>query len=297
MTTHPLFFEAAGETLFGTCTEPDQPGSLGVTVLRGGGYTAAVTRSPLWTPLETRLASVGVRTLRFDYHGAGDSTGLIGEMGSNRYFAADVVGAVDSLRSRGVSRHVLIGQCFGARNALAAADRIEDLAGLVLIAPLVRDFDRGEGTATRLAEGSTLEFMSRGVGALEPTMLLKPKQLARIAGAARILARTKARAALARIRPGDGTPPWVSRPFLDALTGAIERGVPVLFVFGTEDGWEDFQAALPGRLEALVERAGPAMQIEVLDGKVHGRAALPTQEALGDLIWEWMTASFGLGSG
>jgi len=87
--------------------------------------------------LAVRLASLGFQSLRFDYHGTGDSAG--GDLDDDRVPAwlATIGDAIDFLRNAGVGRIALFGTRMGATLATAVAAERGDVDALVLLAPSV----------------------------------------------------------------------------------------------------------------------------------------------------------------
>jgi len=132
----PAFFAADGEHLFGVLTSPTgDPTGLCVTMLAGAWYGPATHRNRLFVRLARRLATEwGCHSLRVDFHGAGESTG-VSHLGLDDPFPGDLTGAVHWLQSQGIHRHVVVGACLGSRTALMAAPEIDGLEGLVLLAP------------------------------------------------------------------------------------------------------------------------------------------------------------------
>jgi alpha-beta hydrolase superfamily lysophospholipase len=86
--------------------------------------------------LAERLAALGMPVLRFDYRGTGDSAGDEAEPARVPGWLEDVDTAIDELRARsGVERVFLIGLRLGATLAAAAAERRQDVEGVVLWSP------------------------------------------------------------------------------------------------------------------------------------------------------------------
>lgn len=170
--SEPVFFPAGGERLFGVFTAPsgDAHGTA-VTMLTGGGYITSTHRNRLYVRLARRLAGLGYHSMRFDYRGTGESTGTIDGFLLDQPFVEDVLGAVEWVEGQGVVRHVLVGSCFGARTALAAADHVSGLDSAVLLSAPVRDIRYEKMTEEPVSEHFVNQFRSlssRGV----PTLLV-----------------------------------------------------------------------------------------------------------------------------
>jgi len=93
---------------------------------------------PLWRKLAAQLAKAGLPTLRFDYHGTGDSAGSDTDPGRLADWLASIRAAVQCLRQQtGVDDVALVGLRLGALLAAQAAQDIEEVSALVLLAPPV----------------------------------------------------------------------------------------------------------------------------------------------------------------
>lgn len=282
----PVFVQAGDNTLFGIHTAPTAPSrGIGVVLLHGGSYTWSAHRNQLWLRIARTLAASGFDTLRFDYHGIGDSTGVAEEFRMDRLFAGDALAAVDWMRGRGLDRFVLVGECFGARTALAAAGDVDGLAGLFLIAPQLRDGRQSEVAPQKFAKKYGLSsYLRRGLG----WSALRRLGDADVRRTYRRLAVAKLRFMTRRLhRRRDSEPnSAISAGFLDPLEAAVDRGAHIHLVFGTRDGNERFQAARAGRLGEIMDKG--SIEFALLEGKVHAELTkVATQDAVFDLITEW----------
>jgi alpha-beta hydrolase superfamily lysophospholipase len=94
-------------------------GDVGVVVAHGYGGSLCDE-----LPLVDDLAARGYTTLAYDARGFGSSPFAIGE-GRESSFSADVEGAVEALRDRGIRRIALVGDSFGGTTVVAAAPLLE----------------------------------------------------------------------------------------------------------------------------------------------------------------------------
>jgi pimeloyl-ACP methyl ester carboxylesterase len=286
----PMFFPVGEEMLFGILTEPaSEPRGVAVVVLSGGGTPLSTSVNALSVHFCRRIAGLGFHALRFDYHGVGESSGLEDRFNIASPFVADLKGAIAHLRSYGLEKFVLVGSCFGARTVLAAAPKVTGLIGAVLISPPIRDFEMGEREVTRLvAELSVGHLARRAVSAKGLSGLLKANRR-----------RTYARLIREKLRIGNGRSGRraadrqaryaISPRFLDPLRDLLERGLPVLFVYGDRDDFsrEFDRAAATSRLgEGL--RGGGNVASRTLSGTVHGFTDSEVAETVFDTVTEWI---------
>ena len=111
-------------------------GGHGVVICPPHGYEALCSHRALRSLAEL-LARQGLATLRFDYHGTGDSLGSDDDSGRVAAWLDSIAAAVAALRRHsGVERVSVVGLRLGALLAAAAAARMPDVAGLALLAPV-----------------------------------------------------------------------------------------------------------------------------------------------------------------
>lgn len=296
----PVFFTAGGESLFGIVAEPATgAGTTGVVIVSGGlTGTSTVGRNQLYVWLARQLAADGFPSIRFDYHGMGESTGRLDEfrLDTEEPFVDDILAAAHCLRGHGVERIVLLGKCFGSRMALAATGQIGELDGVVLIGPPVRDFGKGERTVVRLAtELTARQWLQRA---------LRPETVRNLADKRRRTdyrraAVAKGRAMVARRRrrrrhgqrTGDF---WVSSRFVDPLWRLAERRVPVQLVYGDDNFYRDFRtASRQGALAELLGDPTALVTISEVPGLARGFVQGPGQEAIIGTIRSWLRDQVG----
>lgn len=272
--------------LFGVLARPAAATDRGVLLLPGGGYTFSPQRNRWGVRLAESLAARGWATLRFDWHGIGDSAGEASHFELNSPFPADAAAAAAKLADEGIDRWVAVGNCFGARSALTLDH--PGMIGAVLISPPVRDSARGEGTATRAAQDlTTTGFLSTAAHKVRLTDLTDPARRRR---AVRIL-RSFATARRHRHSSVDPTP-WASERFLTGIGRLVASGTPILILYGeTDSDFGDFQAAGEGRLGELLERG--KVEVVVAEGSLHGLTTLDAQNVVIDRVIEWVDGMSG----
>jgi pimeloyl-ACP methyl ester carboxylesterase len=285
----PVFFPAGADTLFGVLTEPIGEARRSAAMLLVGGGSIATNRNRLFVPLARRLSAEGFHALRLDYHGVGESTGVLARAPRvSEPFLTDLQGAVGWVRERGTDRLLLIGSCFGARTALSAAPELAGVQAVVLISPPLRDLAMDEEVGTRLA------YRVKGRHAIRRALSPRSLRAWRDPAARRTylrFAKVKARmlwrlpARMARRGADDS---WVSRALLEPIQALARRRVPVLLIYGTRDyHYDDFLIAQPGRLGKVLKGA-PLTELVVLEGPVHGFPRVDVQDRVLDVIYDWI---------
>jgi len=246
----PAFFPAGAETLFGVLTRPTgEWNGTTVTMLTGGGYITSTHRNRLYVTLARRLAVLGYQSLRFDYHGTGESTGAVEEFSLDQPFSEDVRGALRWLEAREPTKHVLIGSCFGARTVLSCSPGLAALAGAILISPPVRDFSWDPGTRQYVSAGqpSAGDEESAGAMPISPAFLLP-----------------------------------FSRLVQDKVPVLFVYGA-------SEGFYEDFRQASAGGLRPILDDAGALVEVRTLPGNVHQFRSLDVQHAVLEVMVEWLS--------
>jgi pimeloyl-ACP methyl ester carboxylesterase len=281
----PVFLRAGSETLFGIFTPGSRPDLPAVVVLGGGGMTpTTIERNRFFVTLCRRLSATGFATMRFDYHGIGDSTGTA-EFRLDRPFVGDLRGVIDWLAARDVSEYLFVGSCFGGRTALTASVELASIRGLVLLAPPLRDYALSEPKTTgwRLLDYVVL--------ATRPRQLLGNEEPLTIRRYARFV-RSGVRVIVRRFRdqlPGrGGKASWVSSKFLDPLRSLAARRIPILMLYGTTDAeYRDFEAARVSLLQPMLN-GWPTVDVQTIDGQVHAFTRLASQGPTMDAIVDWI---------
>ena len=81
-----------------------------------------------------------------------------------------------------------------------------------------------------------------------------------------------------------------SAGFLDPVASALDRCIPLLMIYGTDDKWyPDFALARLGKLGELLQTAGCATPIQLIDGwGLHGSPSIAGEEALIASCHDWL---------
>jgi pimeloyl-ACP methyl ester carboxylesterase len=179
----------SANSLFGILSEPGpnvQPAEFCVLFLNAGAVRHTGPNR-MWVEAARRWATQGVRSLRLDLAGIGESDGEP-TLGTERLYQDHMVDQIeivmDSLRARlGVRQFVVIGLCSGAFWAFHAAIRNRDICAAILLNPRLffwdPEVDRRRllrRTLTGLGEWKDWRRLAQGDVPIE-----RIKQLARIA--------------------------------------------------------------------------------------------------------------------
>lgn len=113
----------------------DAPGGRGVILLPAQGFEHLCSRHA-FRVLAGRIAAAGLPTLRFDYHGTGDSAGSDLDPDRVATWLRNVEAAIAWMKaSTGVTEVALVGLRLGALLALPVAAARDDVVRLALLAP------------------------------------------------------------------------------------------------------------------------------------------------------------------
>ncbi len=304
---HPVLLSVGGEDVFAIVT---QPPSAPTAPKAGIVYLTRprAHRNRMWVDAARALALKGFTGIRFDYHGEGDSTGEPCRLDPESPYARDAVAAIRHLvEVEGVERIGVLGSCFDARTALAAAHDAPRFDALVFMSGPVLD---ESAEMERIVAERDLAHYARRIR--EPgawRALLSP---ARVGIALRVLlARAARRIGLAR-RDGRGAGaaaggaptgalagaaagaaagggPSVSAGFLRDLGALVARGTPALFLYGDRDAqYRGFRIAMDATLPHLPQEASDRLEFAVLEGEAHGYLSVPIQSAIVERACAWL---------
>lgn len=286
----PVFFPHGSDTLFGIVTDPvGEPKGIGVILLYGGGYTMTSYYNQYWTRMSRRVAGLGFHAMRFDHHGNGDATGRVDDFDHKTPFSADFVSAMDHLRSEGLSRFLLVGDCLGGRAALVAAAEVDQVEGVFSISAMVRDgrMDKADDWARKYGVG---HYIKRAFRWKTIRKLADPKMRKAYIKVASTKARQVAGAGNEAEPEKGGQAGGASRRFLDPLQTVLSRGARVLFVFGDEDEerWGEFDKARQGTLGTLLDEAGSRVEVAKVAGTITDIQDVTAQDDIIDIVADWV---------
>jgi pimeloyl-ACP methyl ester carboxylesterase len=285
-----------GVLLHGTSHLGPQKKDLGILFLNSGSLPRS-SRGDLYAHLSDALSERGWPCFRVDLPGLGDSQGDVPREFVDYYrlvqegaYAGGALEVANEMRSRyGLSRLVLAGICGGAQTAVFAAgqDRGQGIAGLALLDMeffLYRSPGAPAPTGKKLSTAGRVEAgIARGVAKLRDWVLAQrwePQATRIYYGLRKVVSRTR----------GATPPPDTNAPLLEALSGLLGKGVPVLmltahspipepesfdyigYLAGRAGGRLD-HAKIMGTTHSFVENDGEAAVLEAMSawlGKLAG---------------------------
>ncbi len=287
----PVVFAGGGEDLVGIFTRPPADAN-GVAVISmwGGGGIPAFGRNQARMRLSRELAARGFHVLRFSYPGVAESGGAVRDVDLERPWADEAIGAVRWLESQGFHEIILIGLCAGGRAALAAAHRVVGLTGLALISSPVGE--RGHREA--VLEQPVSWYLKRGMS----TGLFRRVITDGKAKRRRRILTMKLRRLLLGSGPRRSSGTDVRRMFLPQLQAELERGTPVLLLYGSSDDfYPQFEIARGAALGRLLEQSGDRVSVQVADARFDGLASVASQQTFLETVISWASAVVRRGSG
>jgi hypothetical protein len=238
--------------------------------------------------------------LRFDYHGFGESSGpwtgsnlkhaMITLQTLDEPFTEDLLGAVEELHRRGLRRIAVMGRCFGSRAALSAVPHMPDLCAIGLVSLPLHGGGDAQHPISRWALDEVRDAARRGVRLRAIRGLLNPRRRERWLRKLRLAARQLIRRPAGGSSAGDGhAADWVSGAVIESVRTAVDRGVPVLFLYGrAESVYRDFVQAQTGPLGGIVARAGDGVTVTLVDGPTNNLTNLDIQETVLGRTQAWL---------
>jgi pimeloyl-ACP methyl ester carboxylesterase len=264
MREYPVFIPFSGDYLSAVVTLPDGD-PRGLVILTTGVGATRTHRYSLWTRTARRMASHGLGSLRLDYKGVGDSSGMVWEQPMNPPPADEAEAAVRfGMGALGLDRFAVVGNCMGANVALDMAASMPECLGAVCILGRVR---ATSGTRKLL-------FRARRWRVVNPfrrnRMIRRlDRRLLRRSGKARQGVADKVRAALAH--------------------GGLR------FLYSEED--KSYGPRVRKLLEGIVAPLPPGQRERfelrvVSGGPLQGFDSLEIQDLVSDTVMEWVLDAF-----
>jgi pimeloyl-ACP methyl ester carboxylesterase len=288
-TETPLMIPTGAEHVFGVLVEPPGGTDIAVLFLTAGFNHAGPGKDRLYVRLARQFADAGFAALRIDYVGTGESSGGLWWPDAAHPDTVDVEAAARLLRNRGYERLVVVGSCYGARAALASADRLPGLAAVALLAPPIRI--SGWGT---VGDWTFRWLVRRAVRPLVWRGALRRDQRRVYVHLLRQFVAGHRHSLSARARHGIHPPP-PREPDADLVDGIawLRQRVPTLLVWGDTDKWPIDVEGGPEALRSLLAPSGSAAELRVLSGCVAGLRGPGITAAVIETVGEWSTRLFG----
>jgi uncharacterized protein len=297
-----------GVRLSGMLHAPSGPSKTAV-ILLSPGMKSRVAPHRLYNRMAAGFVEDGYYVLRFDFHGLGDSDGLLGlrrvpelygSIQLGRY-VPDTLAAIQWLReTRGVERVVVGGLCGGAITGLLAASASSHVDGLLgLGLPVILDTP-GADPYQFMTQGQRDRLRSRYL-----RKLIDPKSWLRLLTFKtdlRLLAKTMRRAPAAKAAPAPegpasaGTPDNTNPRFAPAFLGMARSRRPMLLVFSEMDRlWWEFEEKFLNHHRDTV--AASDVDIVMIKGANHVFTLEVWQLELLDRSRQWLAQHFPVGAG
>ena len=268
--------------LFGVFTPPapeTPPAGLCVVLLT----RPRSHRNRMWVEGARRLAANGFATVRFDYHGCGDSGGDSAVLDPNRPYRDDIVAVIRHARAQfGARRFVVCGACFDARTALSAfAAEGDAIDGLVFMAAPVMELD----TVVQVhADAKDWVHLWRAL--FKPVNWRALGQPGRWKHMATVVGRIGGKS----LGGAKGELP-LSPGFVDDFRALVRSRARALFLYGLEDAeYLSFQVAERKLFAALPADARARFDVEVWPGTVHGFLEMTRQRETFTRAVQWIEA-------
>ena len=278
---------------FGVLTEPvDEELSRGKPVIifsnTAGNYRIGPNR--MYVEMGRKLAALGLRSVRMDVSGIGDSVIWEDEALNHPYadqLSGDVRALIQHLKAKGrAERFGVAGLCSGAFVAYHTAVADPAVASIVLINPQIFKWEEGMSldvnplTRRDASEYYKRRFFAKDAwmkmlrGGVNPRHALEAVRGRIVDGTRSKIARAKA--LLSRVSSGD---PSRGSDVARAFDAMATRGVDVLIVFsGNDPGVDNLNEKVGASLGALTKR--PSFTIETIEGPDHSFTPLWSQEDL-----------------
>jgi pimeloyl-ACP methyl ester carboxylesterase len=264
MREFPIFVPSGDEHLAAVLTVPDVAPRGLVQLLQGGGGQSRSHRNRTWIRLARGLAGRGIASVRMDYLGLGDSTGVPRLDVESPPVESALAVTRAALNATGADRFAIVGNCIGIPTALELAPQAPSCVGLVCIVPIALDPIMQTRTQGRTATAR------RAAGQKMP--------------AVRGLVRSLRRRGVIRSHPVTGL-----RPEL----GAILRSGSVLILHGgTEDSWEKLWGQIARFRNELDDDQAARLMTETLPREGPGFRELRFQQAMVDACLGWLDDLF-----
>ena len=222
--------------------------------------------------LARSLAEEGFHSFRFDYQGVGESDGDYRRGSLERPYTEDVIAAYSWLTSQGLSRVSIVANCLGAWSSLMAGPQIPSLEALALVNTPV-----GRGHQEVRASQRSWRWWMQGIKRLRFSQLRSPSKRARY----RRLVTAKASSMGGRGR--------TDMRFARSVEQVLQRGIPILFMYGPDGFRQDFDMALDNGLRETIDATHLLTRLILTEDRLEGFATVAIQDLLVKEVSSWLT--------
>jgi pimeloyl-ACP methyl ester carboxylesterase len=284
----PVYLPSGAEHIFGVLTTPTGPASgTAVLFLHAGEQNLSCHRNRLWARLARELAGLGHHSLRLDFHGSGDSSGVLADRDVFGQAQTDVRSAVDWLHENYAQRIVLVATCWGALVGLVTAAGSDKVVRLGLVSPPLRVLQTGGSPDQRgLRRQENLWAAVRAAARIQVVQLLISRPDYRRWALARLGRRVLRRPATGASSPAATFQPASSFGH-EMFATLASREVSVHVLFGEHDrtwlGLQE-QGGLPD-----VGPAAAVLDVSVTPVSVHGLGTLLAQDVVRQHVLDWVS--------
>jgi hypothetical protein len=306
--TPVTFVNRNGQRLVGILEAPVNPPCHDVAMLLlPPGVKMRLGPEGIYRRLSEEFVRLGFPVLRFDFHGIGDSEGVVAEellkdfyshVESGRY-VDDTIDALDWMHTNhGVTRFILAGLCGGAMTGLLTGARDKRVIGLLglgittIVSSPIADGARyiSQGQLDRLQHG----YIQK---------LLKPSAWLRFLtfkSDYRVLYRILLRLWKRPVQPPTPNAPAPSEPqdnsnplFPPAFFQMLASKRPMFFVFGGSDrlGWE-FEEKFVARYRDRLAQAPDGYQVHTIEHANHVFTFSEWQREMLEQSRRWLSRHF-----
>ena len=266
-----VYFPCGTLNLAGILTLSGFPSARTVLIPWGAGTSPSSGPNRIRARLARSLANQGFHAFRFDYRGVGESDGEYRRPDMGNANTDDILSACAWLESQGLSRIIVVANCFGGWSSLMAAPMISGLEGLAVInAPVRRDHIQVK------AGRQSLGWWVAKLKQLRLNKLRNPER------------RALYRKLLIAKASAYGRPARDSR-FRKAIESIRERQIPLLLLYGDDDFLADLEAELDRGLSAALEQATWPTRVVKVAERLEGYATLEAQRILEKEVGEWIS--------
>jgi pimeloyl-ACP methyl ester carboxylesterase len=264
MREFPIFVPFGDEHLAAVLTVPDVAPRGLVQLLQGGGGQSRSHRNRTWIRLARGLADRGIASVRMDYLGLGDSTGVPRLDVESPPVESALAVTRAALDATGADRFAIVGNCIGIPTALELAPQTPSFVGLVCIVPVALHPITQRGTQGRTATAR------RAAGQKMP--------------AVRGFVRSLRRRGVIGSHPVTGLRP--------ELATILRSGNVLILHGGTEDSWEKLRGQIARFRNELDDDQAARLMTDTLPREGPGFRELRFQQAMVDSCVDWLDDLF-----